>query len=78
MFSFVVSDNNNTNNILNNYPLYLLSQVNILLYCVIIYLSIIINIYVVKYVVNIKYSKFLPKNKLGKVLNYLLDRYVKI
>lgn len=74
----IVSNNNNIDNILNNYPLGLLPAIYGLLICAILFLPIIMNIYIGKYIVNLNYMKFIPKNKLGNILEFLLSRYIKM
>jgi len=74
---FVSSDNGSFNN-LNDYPLNLLFDINIVLYGALIFLYIILNIYISRYILNLDYNKILPKNNFGKILSFLLSRYLKI
>lgn len=71
------SENNGINN-LSDYPLNLLFDINILLYGALLFLYIILNIYISRYILNINYDKFIPKNKFGKILNFIINRYLKI
>lgn len=73
----LATDNNGINN-LNGYPLNLLFEINTLLYAALLFLLIILNIYIAKYISNLNYSKFIPNNNIGKVLNFLISRYIKI
>lgn len=38
---------------------------------------ILINIYIVKSLILINYNKYLPDNKLGHILNSIINRYIK-
>lgn len=67
---------NNTNNVLNNYPLDLLFDVNTLLMLSVFFLYVIASIYISKYIASVDYTKYLPNNKFGKVLSFLVNRYV--
>lgn len=78
LIDLMVISNNNTNSVLNNYPLGALSQVNTLLALSILFLYLIGSIYVGRYVVKINYTKYFPNNKIGKVLDFLLSRYIKL
>src|SRR5436309_2419317 len=62
----------------NNYPLNLLEDVNLLLYAALLFLIVIFNIYLVNYIIKKDFNKYLPKNKLGKILNTLINRYINI
>ena len=73
----VNSENNDIDN-LSDYPLNLLFNVNNLLYGALLFLYIILNIYISRYILNINYDKFIPKNKFGKILNFIINRYLKI
>lgn len=74
----LTSDNNNIVNNLNYYPLNLLFDINILLYGALLFLYIILNIYISKYILSLNYNKFIPNNNFGKILSFLLNRYLKI
>jgi hypothetical protein len=63
---------------LNDYPLNLLFELNNLIYGALLFLIIILNIYVAKYIANLNYDKYLPGNKLGVILNKIILRYIKI
>ena len=41
-------------------------------------LSIIVNIFIVDYLSKIDYSKYIPNNKLGNILNKFITRYVNL
>jgi hypothetical protein len=72
-----LTSNNSINN-LNDYPLNLLFDVNMLLYGALLFLYIILNVYISKYLLNSDYNKFIPNNNFGKILSFLLSRYLKI
>lgn len=71
-------DKNNVDNIFNNYSLDLLEGININLYLALFFLYLIFNIYLGRYIISLNYNKYLPNNKIGKILYYLLNRYIKI
>jgi hypothetical protein len=71
-------DKNNVDNIFNNYSLDLLEGININLYLALFFLYLIFNIYLGRYIISLNYNKYLPNNKIGKILDYLLNRYIKI
>ena len=72
------SDSNDSSNILNDYPLNLLVEIDLLLYAAILFLFVFFNIYLANYITQINYSKYLPKNKIGNFLNKFISRYIKI
>ena len=41
-----------------------------------LFLIIILNIHIVKYLKQIDYNKYLPNNKFGKYLSIILNRYI--
>jgi hypothetical protein len=51
---------------------------DILLTVIIIFLFIIFNIFVVNKLININYKQYLPNNKVGKFLNFFINRYISI
>ena len=67
---FSTSSNINNINNLNDYPLNLLFDKNLLLYGALIFLYIILNIYISKYILNLNYNKFIPNNKIGKIIKF--------
>ena len=75
--SLTASASNNTGS-LNDYPLNLLFELNTLIYGALLFLIIILNIYIAKYIANINYNKYLPTNKFGVILNKIILRYIKI
>ena len=44
----------------------------------VIVVILLINIFIVQYLISKDYSKYIPDNKFGKYLNIFLNRYVKI
>ena len=67
---------------LNDYPLNLLADLNILLICALVFLYIIFNIYICKYIINKNLIKYIPSsiqnNKLGKFFILWLNRYLNL
>lgn len=58
-------------NILNDYPLNLLSDMNSLVICALVFLYIILNIYITKYIISKDLVKYIPasiqNHKIGKI-----------
>ena len=75
---------NNGNNVLNDYPLNLLVEINGFLICALVFLYIILNIYITKYIISAKPDlvKYIPasiqNNKIGKYLDLLLNKYLNL
>jgi len=72
------SDNSQSSNILNDYPFNLLIEVDQLLYAAILFILIFFNIYLANYLTQVNYSKYIPKNKIGNLLNIFINRYISI
>jgi len=87
------NDSNNTNNyisniidsnsdlpvnILNEFPFNNLPHVDTLIDVEILLLSIFFNIFIASKLMNINYSKYIPNNKFGKLLNIIINRYISI
>ena len=76
--------NNNLNNIsvinkiFNDFPLNLIPKINQLATAKLMFLFIILNIFVVKYLITVDYNKYIPNNKIGKILNFFITRYISI
>ena len=77
LVNYLVSNNDKTNT-LNDYPLNLLIEVNLLLYAAMLFLFVFFNIYLANLLTQIDYSKYLPKNNTGNLLNKLINRYINI
>lgn len=75
---FTNSNTNELNNLLSEFPFNLLPEMNHLVNIEILFLSILFNIYIVNILTKFNYSKYIPKNKLGKILNFLISRYITI
>ena len=73
---FSNSNSDLLNNKFSDFPLNLLIEVNKLVDVELLFLIIILNIYIVKYLNKINYNKYLPNNKLGKYLTIILNRYI--
>lgn len=73
---------NNYNYDLTNYPLNLLSDVNLLLYAGLIFLFIIINIHIINYLSKIDYIKYIEKLSLNikwtNRIKWFITRYLNI
>ena len=72
------------NNVLNDYPLNLLVEINGLIICALVFLYIIFNIYITKYIISAKPDlvKYIPasiqNHKIGKYLDLLLNKYLNL
>lgn len=76
--NFISNENNNGNNVLNDYPLNLINDIDQLLYGSLLFLIIIFNIYLANSLLNINYIKYIPSNKFGKLLLIVLNRYINL
>ena len=59
-------------------PLSFLSDLYIMNSLQICLVFIIINTYIAEYFLKINFSKYLPNNKIGKILNYFINNYINI
>jgi hypothetical protein len=75
---FTNSNSNDINNIYSDFPLNLLPEINNLVNLEILFLSILFNLYLVNILTKFNYNKYVPKNKLGKIFDYLISRYITI
>nr|YP_010044465.1 hypothetical protein J6816_mgp26 [Tolypocladium guangdongense]QPF24410.1 hypothetical protein [Tolypocladium guangdongense] len=74
-----ITSDSNGQNVLNNYPLNLLFEINGLLICSLIFLYIIANIYISKYIISKDLTKYIPQNnKMGKLFFFFLSRYLNL
>ena len=79
IYSFISNNSSSSNsNILNDYPLNLLVEVNLLLYATLLFLTIIFNIYLANYVLGLNYKKYLPNNKLSATIIKIIERYINL
>ena len=76
--NLIDSGNNHSNSILNDYPLNLLLEVNLLLCAAMLFLFVFLNIYLANNLSKINYSKYIPKDKIGNILNIVITRYISI
>lgn len=72
------NDNSNITELYNSFPLNLLPDINLLVDAELIFLLIIFNTYVVRYLTTIDYDKYIPQTKTGKFLKIIINRYTKI
>jgi hypothetical protein len=68
--------NNNLNDKFNDFPLNLLPEINQLVTAELMFLFIILNIFVVKYIITVDYNKYIANNKVGNILKYFINRYI--
>jgi hypothetical protein len=72
----IISNLNDNSLPLNDFPLNLLPQINQLATAELMYLFIILNIYIVKYITSLDYNKYIPENKVGNILKIIINRYI--
>ena len=74
--------NNNLNNTsvisekINEFPLSLIPEINQLATAELMFLLIILNIFIVKYITTLDFNKYLPNNKVGNILKKIINRYI--
>jgi hypothetical protein len=66
------------NNLYSDYPLNLLPEMDTLLSVILMFLFIILNIFIVRKLINMNYNKYIPNNKAGKILSLVISRYISI
>ena len=71
------NDNSNITELYNSFPLNLLTDINLLVDAELIFLLIIFNTYVVRYLTTIDYDKYIPQTNIGKFLKIIINRYTK-
>jgi hypothetical protein len=71
--------NNNTNlNSYTEFPLNLLVEVDKFIFVELLFISIIINVFIVNKLIELDIIKYLPDNKFGKLLKLFINRYISI
>ena len=63
---------------LNEFPLNLLPEINQLATAELMFLLIILNIFIVKYITSLDYNKYIPNNKIGIFIDFAIKRYIKV
>jgi hypothetical protein len=78
----LVTNLDESSNGLNNYPLNLLFEINGLLICGLIFMYIILNIYISKYIITKDLNKYIPNwvqnSKIGKIFVFWLNKYLNL
>nr|YP_009739468.1 hypothetical protein [Tricholoma saponaceum]QIC20312.1 hypothetical protein [Tricholoma saponaceum] len=72
----IISNLNDNRVALNDFPLNLLPEINQLATAELMFLFIILNIFIVKYITSLDYNKYIPNNKIGTILKFLINRYI--
>lgn len=72
------SDSDKLTNLYPDFPLNLLPEMDLLLNVILAFLFLIFNTFIVKNLTNINYSKYIPNNKMGTILNMVINRYINI
>jgi len=65
-------------NILNEFPFNNLPHVDMLINTELVLLIVFFNIFIVNNLTQLNYSKYIPNNKFGKLLNIFINRYISI
>ncbi len=74
--------NNNLNNTsvisesINEFPLSLIPEINQLATAELMFLLIILNIFIVKYITTLDFNKYIPNNKVGNIFKKIINRYI--
>ena len=74
--------NNNLNNTsvisdrFNDFPLSLIPEISQLATAELMFLLIILNIFIVRYITTVDFDKYIPKNKVGNILKKIINRYI--
>ena len=76
--NFLIDEQDKLNNINSNFPFNLLPEMNILINVNLLFLGIILNSFIVSKLTNYNYSKYIPQNRFGKIINILISKYIKI
>ena len=61
----------------SEYPLSLLFELNRLINIEIIFMFMLINIFLIKKMNHVDFKSYLPDNKAGKIIEYIINRYIK-
>ena len=69
---------NHINDNKNDIPLNLLPEINQLVTAELMFLFIILNIFIVRYISTLNYNEYLPNKKIGNILKFLINRYLTI
>lgn len=72
----IISNLNDSSVALKEYPFNLLPEINQLVTAELMFLFIILNIFIVKYITSIDYNKYIPNNKVGNILKFFINRYI--
>lgn len=63
---------------LNDFPLNLIPEINQLVTAELLFLFIILNVFIAQYISKLDYNKYIPDNRLGKILKFFISRYINI
>lgn len=66
----------NLNDRFNDFPFSLIPEINQLATAELMFLFIILNIFIVKYITSLDHNKYLPNNKVGNILKSFINRYI--
>lgn len=70
--------NDSGDNIFSKFPFNIFPEIDMLIYCQFLFLTIQLNLFIGSKLASIDYSKYIPNNKLGKLINWFLTRYINI
>jgi hypothetical protein len=60
----------------NEFPLSLIPEINQLATAELMFLFIILNIFIVKYITTLDYNKYIPNNNVGNIFKKIINRYI--
>jgi hypothetical protein len=66
----------NSNNEFSEFPLNLLPEVSKIVDIELLFLIIILHISILKYLNKTDYNKYIPNNKIGKIITTIINRYI--
>ena len=59
-----------------DFPLSLLPAMNELILAQLIFLMVLFNIFIVQQLMKINYSTYIPNNRFGRMLTFMINRYI--
>ena len=62
----------------SDFPLNLLPELNIIINVELLYIYILINMYLVNLLIKFNYKKYIPNNRIGKILEYFIESYINL
>jgi len=63
---------------LNEFPLNLIPDVQMLLLSAVIFYTVILNVKIVEFIISKNFIKYIPNNRFGNILNRIICRYITV